>query len=337
MLGLLLGLRLAAPQIPPPPPEDPFPAAFELTWDAPAGCSSAAAIEARVAALLEGVARGEGVAVVHATVTQAPDGVTMALTTTYAGRSDARTVTSASCASLEEATALLLAIALEPRLAPEPEPEGGEPEGGELEPDDVEPEGPTLERPPAPSVATAPEPDGPRRRSTPLLAGGAPGWTAAVAVGGEWGQIRQPTFGVRVDVGVAQSRWRAEVQGRYFAPRRREAAAAVVLMQAGTAGLRGCWTPSAGEWHLATCGGAEAGALRLDSRELTPPEQRVGPLVGATAAVEVARTVGAAELWLGVDAFVRIWATRVRVQGDDLLVPWPISPRVWLGARFGRR
>ncbi|MEM6292775.1 MAG: hypothetical protein AAGA54_15990 [Myxococcota bacterium] len=267
----------------------------------------------------------------------------MTLTTTYAGRSDARTVTSPSCGSLEEATALLLAIALEPRLAPAETPKPApEPEP---EPEPEPPQQPARVEPPARATPRSPSPPSlpPAVTAEPRAAAASPGRrerrlkpSVAAAVGAEWGQIRQPTVAVRLDVGLAAERWRIDAQGRYFAPRRREAAAAVLLMQAGTAGVRGCWTPSLGPWRLAGCAGAEGGALRLDTRALSPAEQRVGPLVGATTAFEVGRRVGGVELWAGVEAFARLWATRVQVQGDPLLVPWPVSPRLWLGARLGR-
>ncbi|MEM6295905.1 MAG: hypothetical protein AAGA54_31830, partial [Myxococcota bacterium] len=203
MLALVLGMRLSAPSIPPPPPEDPFPAAFELIWDAPSGCSSAEAIEARVAALLDGAPRGQGTAQVHAAVTEAPTGVTMTLTTTYAGRSDARTVTSPSCGSLEEATALLLAIALEPRLAPAETPKPApEPEP---EPEPEPPQQPARVEPPARATPRSPSPPTlpPAVTPEPRVAAASPGRrerrlkpSVAAAVGGEWGQIRLPTVAV---------------------------------------------------------------------------------------------------------------------------------------------
>ena len=320
--------------------EEAFPKALELTWNAPEGCTDARAIEARIAALLNGASRGRGVARVRGEVERVATGVKMTMHTEYAGRVDVRVVESPSCGSLEEAAALLLAIALEPRLADEHLDAGL---GATAEPTQVN------VPPPRPDVTRGPEPLPPRPTRAPSVSvvslevdpparSEEPpvpiALTLGVGAGGEWGLIRQPMLALRGDVGVAGDAWRIEAQGRYLAPRRRVEGDAAVLLQAGTAGLRGCWTPDVHWARLALCGGGEAGGMRAETRNVAPAGRRVGPLGGFNGALEVSRTLGAVELWGGVDAFVPVQANRVKVDGDLVFAPAPISPRLTVGVRF---
>ena len=341
LFGLVAALGLVSPSvsasepespvIPPAPPEA-FPAALDLTWDAPEGCSSAAAIEARIEAMLSGAPRGVGVARVEAVVTRVPGGVTMDLRTTYDGRADVRTVNARTCRALEDSTAVLLAIALEPTLAAEPPEPRPEPIAADPSVLPQQPRKRPAEPRPRPSSnsTTHRVPSGPAPSSTPAVTP-----TGSVALGGERGMFGQTPPAGRVDIGIAARRWRIEAQGRYFAPRRRTGDDAAVLVQAGTGGLRGCWTPHVGSWVLAACGGAEAGGLWAASRNLDPAERGVGPIVGMNAAFEVGRRLGPIELWGGLEAFGRIWGTRIRLRNAPLLEPSPVSVRFGLGVRFG--
>ena len=323
-------LSLLVPEPPAPP------ASIDLQWNAPPGCSSAEAVQARVAALLSGPPRGQGEAVVVASVVREGEAVSMTLTTTFAGATDVREVTSTSCEALADATAVLLAVSLEPSLdvQPEPEPEP-EPEPVPVPPvvSDAAP-APALPRIAEPAAASesAPEPV----ESPPPAAGP---WPVALhgglETGLEGGALVDPAAAVRAAFGVGQDRWQVEVLGTYLVPRARPEA----LVQAGTVGLRGCWTPGRAPWTALLCGGGDIGGFRAESRGLDPPVSRLGPYAGPAASIGAAWSGARVGFTLRAEAVARLWGSETTRAGVALSTQRFISARLLAGVRvhFGGR
>ncbi len=328
MVAAAVLLGLLGPAVPEPPKT---PAGFTLRWQAPQGCSSAEAIEARVAALLSAPAAGEGIAEVEAVVRRTPRGVHMRLTTQFEGAVDQREVDSGSCEALSEATAMLLAVSLEPGLAPEPEPEPAPEPEPEPEP------APEPEPEPEPDQATA-APISPRARVTPAAAATVdpmPGpasrrlqLVVRAGLGVEWGALRDVALGLRIAAGIAGPHWRAVLTGTYLAPRRGPQG----LYQLTAAGARGCWR-TGGLWDVSACAGAEVGGLRVDTRGLDPPRARVGPYAAPLAAVGVGRSLGPVALTVDAEGAVRAWGSRTVLNAQPLLEQRVVSLRMLAGVQ----
>lgn len=318
-------------------PEEPYPATLDLQWNAPPGCSSADAIEARIEALLSGPPRGDGEAKVVADVRRVSGGVHMTLTTTFAGAADVREVESGSCEALADATAVLLAVSLEPGLEaeveadaePQPEP------APSLEPGPVIlPEPPQLpatpsSEPPEPAVeVSVPPTDDPD--PVPLVA-----VHGFVSGGGERGAVQDWTGVVQAGLGVrGRARpWAAEVGGTYVAPRRHDGG----LYQVGAANLRACWTPARGPWSMLACGGGEVGLLRVDTRGLVPTRTVNGPSHGVAASLGGLWQRGRLAAFVRSEGVVLLSRSRTTTGGADpeeRAAQRAVSVRLMVGLRF---
>lgn len=320
---------LEVPTVVPVPPADPL--ALELTWRAPAGCPSAAEIEQRIRALLPGDPSGEGVLQVDGEVVVVDGGVALSMRSTFAGHSEQRTLRAPSCGELGEATAVLLAIALEPGRADE------------------------LDAPPQPPIPTAP-PDAAVERAGDLDVAsdpiGSDDPTAVSSVPEEpsptpSGRDRRPTgAGFRLAGGIeagamplpsgvlhgaALLLWphaRAELVGTWVPPRTRATQSpAGAGFQLGALGLQGCGQPTRGPVEVPLCLGLEGGATRARFEGRTTFE----PWVAGLASVGVARAWGRIGLWSAAELVGTLVGYRFLDGATILLRQFPVSGRVLVG------
>ncbi|MCA9650416.1 MAG: hypothetical protein KC501_10940 [Myxococcales bacterium] len=272
-MALLLG-----PWVGPAPAEPP---GVRLQWSAPPQCPDADA-------LLEAIDRALGevddderraVEVRGELQAQAPEGYRLRLTLD-GGRSGTRELRGSSCEELSEAAALVIAMAIDPRLLErmqetpgEEEPEHGVepgPEPGEVEvPPEPErdPESEPGDGPPEPepTLATTPgeakvevPPERPSSRE-PVLA-----FVARFDGGVGGGPLPGPDGVVFVGTGVAGRAWRAELTASYWPPRATSSAshpAVGVRSQLWTVGAQGCYEPRWRTVSLPVCAGLAAGAV----------------------------------------------------------------------------
>jgi len=330
------------------PPESaaPHPAAFPrdyvLEWQAPPSCPSVAAIHARVADLMQRPAAGEGTAEVSVFVEKTEQGFGASVTTTFAGMRDDRQFRAVSCEELAEATAVLLAITLDPSLSeaipdppdravretvpPPPAPlviptPTARPTGGAESPSPPPPESLIDESPPA----SSPKPRGTTKRPAEILLG--------IQGGMDYGGLSVATGAIRASLGLAWKQARLDVQGTYLTPRLLvEADGMGVLYQLGTAGLRGCWCKRfSPRWTLLPCGGAEAGVLRIDTRGIAPPQTHHRLFVGVVASLGVVARWSNFGLHGAVEFVGRVRGTRTFVDDDATHTQFPVSFRVLVG------
>lgn len=165
------------------------PGRFELSWSAPDGCPSSARVEQRVGRILNRppVVREGEVLLVRARVgpPEREQRWRVEIETDNGQRESSRSLDAASCEELADATALLVAILIEPHVEPESPP----------------PAPPAPPAPPPPkSVTPAPAPSPPLALEPPLR----------LVLGGlaasESGLMPRWAFGLGVEGGVA---WRA--------------------------------------------------------------------------------------------------------------------------------
>lgn len=273
------GLALAGPEAAPSeaePTTSPAAEAVQLTWEAPAACGDEAAVRRGLAAYLrEDTAVEAGTGVRAEAVVEEVDGVfRLRLRTETSSGVTTRETTAEDCSVLVEATALIVAIAVDPSAVvarsdevPEP-PEPAEPEP--IEPEPVEPE--PIE--PEPSE-TEPSPASERPEGVDLVGAGdaEPGpplpvrFGMRVSGGVDVGVLPAVAGGVRLTGAVLGRGWRAELRGDAWLPR-----TALAEDQLGarislwSVGARGCGVPGVARVGLEfpLCGGVEAGAMRGD-------------------------------------------------------------------------
>lgn len=337
MLPGLLALRLTvAPPTPIPLPPDPL--ELELVWRAPSGCPTQPDLERRLRELLPGDPTGDGVLHVEGDVTVDASGAHLTLASTFRGVTERREITSTSCDELGEATAVWLAVALEPSASarrtdapPQPSPILVTPPPRDRT--EVAPPEPD----PTPSVDALADP--PRTTSTPAAASPVastrrpriPALGLRIAAGLELGALPPPAGAVQLAALLLWRRARLEVHGTYLAPRtRRDASGQGARLQLGAAGVRGCGRLFARTVEFPLCLGAEAGAVRARALGLGDTVT-IGPWAAAIASAGVARAWGPVAVHFAVEGLGRLVGTRFLV-GDVLASQqFPVSARALLG------
>ncbi len=229
------------------------------------------------------------------------------------GRAGVRQLEGSSCEELSEAAALVIAMAIDPRLLErlevEPTPEPTPPANPAALPEPTEPE--VVEPPestpePTPTDATERDPsastvDDPHVASEPPTSSAADLGLAFLARfdGGVAGGPLPGAAGiVSLGAGLGGRGWRVELTGSYWAPRTRRSESNPdigVRAQLWTVGVLGCGEPQVGPLTFPLCAGVLAGATHAIG---------VGDLVGDRVA---ARWVAAA-IEPGV-----VWWTRPRL------------------------
>lgn len=247
--------------------------AVALTWEAPAGCPDGAAVRRALAGYLGEAPRAEAGAAVKAVarVTRSVGAYRLVLRMETASGIDERETTAADCALLVDATAVIVAVAVDPAtvlgrgdaapqpVAPEPEPEPEPPE-----PTEPEPIEPAVEPAPAPVVepivdAATPEPaPTPERRAR---------FGVRVSGGVDVGVLPGLAGGLRVAGSAFGRLWRAELRGDYWFPRTATVAEGIGgRVSLFGVGGRGCVVPGVARVALEfpLCAGLESGAMRGD-------------------------------------------------------------------------
>lgn len=338
--GLLWSLRLTlAPPTPVPLPPDPL--ELELVWRAPADCPTQAELERRLRELLPGDPAGEGVLHVEGDVTIDAAGAHLSLASTFRGVTERRELTSTNCSELGEATAVWLAVALEPDASARPTAPKPAPTIVSPPPRDPTDDTPRLD--PTPSLDPIADP--PRTTSPPTSTRDSPPATSPapirraripalglrIAAGLELGALPPPAGAVQLAALLLWRRARLEIHGTYLAPRtRRDASGQGARLQLGAAGVRGCGRLFAGAVEFPLCAGAEAGAIRARAVGLGDTVT-TGPWAAAIASAGVARAWGPVAIHFAVEGLGRLVGTRFLVGEAVSSRQFPVSARALFG------
>jgi hypothetical protein len=216
--------------------------AFTFTWDAPAECPSREQVEAEIARLLgqrSQIAQG-GDLDAHATVEHGA-AWSVSLTTQHAGRAGRRSLDAPSCRSVAEATALIIALMIDPDAVAANAPDRKE------EPASV----------PMPAAeVTAPD-------AWPL------GFSASLHAQGSLGTLPEIDVGVGAGVGLAGRRWRLELRGTYGLRRNQASdlpsvAGAYGRFNLATGALAGCYRLGSSGLGFGPCAVVEAGVVSAE-------------------------------------------------------------------------
>ncbi len=269
----------------------------------------------------------------QARVVEAEEGFVLTLTTVYLDQPDTRELIAGRCEALADATALVVAYAIDPSLedgsnetvaVPEPDRQPATPQSlGSTSPP-VETSLPdavlSIEHHPELPPRTAARSHAIVVRVAPLFAaGGMPGVGA----------------GATVAVGLQRDRLQAEVYGLYLAPRRDDAPFSVAgLYQLGAVGGRACMRWGTGIVRAPTCVGLEGGSLRVDSRQLDPNRTLSFPWLTPTLGAGLGTEGRRVRLWSLAELAVPAFRSRVFVGEETAWHAFPVAFRLQLGVEL---
>jgi len=276
-------------------------AGFSFEWIAPEGCPSFAAVEAEIDRLLGGpaAAHSKQALRVHAEVVrEALWQVT--LLTTSGEVSGHRTLEASTCDGLANATALIVALMIDPSAVAAHEPMSAD-QTGPVAPSASPP---PRSRLPAPPLAP-PKPLAPSRGTHGLV---------GASVSGNLGLLPAPDVELGGELGMAAKNWRLELRAGYGP---RQVKSDVLTRPAGAYGefqavfvgnLAGCLTASHAALEFGPCLDVEAGVIHGQGVGASTPLERYQPWVGIGAGGLLAVRLGHdVSLPVHLDAVVPLW------------------------------
>ena len=237
--------------------------ALTFSWQAPAGCPSRDDLRAKIARLLGGDIRvPQGGDIKARAVVAHGQTWSLAIETELAGRPGRRSIEAASCQDLADATALIIALMIDPNAvaarATQPKPV-----------------------PATPPAETGPAPQKERRAMQYLL---------GIHGAGSYGTLPSVDVGLGGGIGLAGRRWRVELRGTYGLRRDQKAMAAAPPGAYGqfnltAAALAACFNFRWGGLVLGPCADAELGVVSAKGVNVSEsfPAQTLWSALGAGA------------------------------------------------------
>lgn len=324
---------------------------IELSWNAPADCPSEEDVRAMLAEILGTVDARESVSATVRVERRKTGDYAAELVVASEGHRSERTLTAAQCGALAEATALVIAVTVDPAQAlddaqppvePVEPPTIPEPEASAaVQPRTTEED--TLAEHTAPASTSARLPSerpAPRARARSRITG-----VHVRALGGlDYGALPSITGAIGAAVG-AHGRWfRFEAIGSWaFA---RTAAVPSVPSASARVGLwaiavRACGVPAWRFVELPLCGGVEGGALEGQGTGATEHAARARrPWVAASLGPALAIVpIPRIAILIGTDVVVPLWRAQFVIGDRRVHRPAPVGFRAGLGIelRFGVR
>jgi hypothetical protein len=326
VIAIVSTARLASAE-----PQPPAPLALELVWEVPEGCPSAESVRHRIGQILRGPLTKPTSAAAKGRIESLPEGrfrLSMAVRT--GDVEDVRTVDAASCGTLAEAFAVVVALAIDRSR----EVDGIEPPAS-LE--HASPAAPAGEPSPEPGVAPAAQ----RELPAPRPVASRPQLRAEVGLGAfvVWGPLPDVSVGPNLSLGVRIDRFRFGALGAVSFQQRaafeRNAGATFDMIGGGAFG--GYMIP-VDAFAFGPCVSAELTHVRARGFGIRLPwevsETWLTPALGGRVEARVARWFGffaSADLLLPIQAPIFSLATATG-EAVRLHSPGRLSPRLSLGA-----
>jgi hypothetical protein len=352
LLGVAVGIGRAQAQAPAEPipevpevPDVPQVPSVDVTWIAPAECPDEASLHAAIAWMLGHPLEADVTEPFSASAVVEPisGGYRVLIETRSHSGEGRRALQAATCVELADATAVILALAINPALEmPTSAPPAAEP------PEPVPPE-PTSPEPTSPEPTPPPEP--PSEPDAPSLDRSATTgarWALGLGAVLDTNVITVPTFGLESELALTIGNVRASLRIGFHPPHHRTASGGSLAqggaVMLGTAGLRACrpFRPSR-RTSLGPCVGLAAGFSRARGYGVTEPSTALAPWLALDGGARgtVALTPGAARggggptlaavAALSVDAVVPLLRSTYFLENiGDVYRPPPISVRIAL-------
>lgn len=254
-------------------------APLELGWRAPESCPDVTAARATIDALLDGHAPDPARRVTADVVIEADAAGFLARVRIVEGDAvGEREVVAPTCEEVADASALIVAMAIDPRLGGSDAPSPDVPQA--LDTAVPEPVVPTPSGERAARLPTTPRAadDPPAVRPARARLRGLVRASAGVGVG----TVPTVTGVVAIGLGVAGPRWRAELDADVWTPRRRDDVTIGVEVTGWSVGVRGCGSPLARRLEIPLCIGARAGAAHGRGVGDLVARRQVAPWLSAT-------------------------------------------------------
>jgi hypothetical protein len=283
---------------------------LDLVWQAPAGCPAGEDVRARVAELLGGTIRlpPARVLAVRARVTAEPTW-RVEIASGAGDQARRRELDGDSCAGLANATALIVALMIDPNMAtPPPGPRG-------------------LSSPPAPPAAAPAEPRPAR-----------PGTAFNLGLSGfvEDGILPKLDVGAAASLGLARGAWRFDLQGRWGARRDQVVSAPAPAGAFGTfdylgGSLGACRIVDLRGLVLGPCGDVGFGLLSAKGHNVTQEIAARAPWLGVELGGYAAVRAGSRV------SFPLRAALLVPVTRPEFVIHYDVAQRVYRVAGLGAR
>jgi hypothetical protein len=307
-----------------------------VTWEAPAACPEASAVERQIDELLRGSTASRSPLRAEGRVE--PDGggwrLQVVLRDDPRGLVERRELEAAECASLAHAFALIVAVRVDALRADFNVVELQRPRAPPLAA--ITAEAPRS----APPVADAPRPL-PRRASPLTGPRSVPVSAPKPAIGGllrleggvETGMLPGIGGGAGFMGGITGRSWRVELGAGGWPARSAATGTLGTRLDLIVGRARVCWAPAVARWRVPLCGGGEVGGLRgIGTTGVARPSAQWAPWGAATASLGAA---WAFRPWIGPYVAVEGVAafTRPRFSvGDQLVVQTQaVGIRGWIG------
>lgn len=311
-------------------PQSPAPVELELelVWEAPDGCPGAESVRHRIGQILRGPLTKPTSALANGRVEPLPDGrFRLEMTVRTGDVEDARTVDAASCGTLAEAFAVVVALAIDRSK----EVDAIEPPGS--------PEPPGAGRAPEPGIARPPKPEAPApspvTSRSPLRA------TIGLGAFAAWGPLPDVAVGPMLSLGARIHRLRLGALGTVSLQQSvrfdRNAGATFDMVGAGAFG--GYMIPI-GRFSFGPWASVEVTHVRAHGFGIRSPWETSGtwltPAVGGRADARLARWLAVfagADLLLPIEAPIFSLATATG-EAVRLHSPGRLSPRLSIGVEL---
>jgi hypothetical protein len=299
-------------------------AGFELDWQAPDGCPSARAVQADIDRLLGEPAdvrlhgkrrlrvRAE---VEHGQLWQ------VTLDTTSPESSGHRIIGASSCQGLANATALIVALMIDPGAVAVHDPKAAS-------------EAARADAPSPPASPPAPVHSTATRQARILVGAGA---------SGNLGLLPAPGLGVLAQIGLAPEHWRFELRAAYGLrtvksdPLADPAGAHGEFQDLFLGSLSGCRTASPASLEYGACAGVEAGVIHGRGVRASTTDDKYEPWLGVGLGGYVAFRAGRVLAFpVHLDAVVPLWRPTyvfTNVQAP-IFRSWPVGARLSAAAEL---
>lgn len=312
-----------------------------LKWEAPPECPSEAEVQRRAADLLAAsdVDVETPTIAASARVDATADGYALELHIVGGDAAGERRIAAHDCGELAQATALIVAIAIDPSagspFAPAPDPPSAAP--------DPVPPVATISRAPDPGRA----PNEHDARSADRSSGARVRFALRGGVGIDVALWRPIGASALVGAGVIGRNFRVDLLGRYAAPTTASTAGDAIRASAQqwSIGVAGCWSPhfeAVPKLDLPLCGGAEAGAMHArGSGSALHGRRNRAPWIAVSAGPGFAWAFDSrVAVWVSAEAVVLIAGPRfVTDRGTVVIDPHRAGFRALAGVevRFGAK
>jgi hypothetical protein len=225
---------------------------FEISWSAPKSCPPREQAIKAIDTLLGDLEPRETRVRAGVTIKQRRARFELELMLTTQSGTGKRSLSGETCNEVVDAAALIVAIAINPKVLERAAAETSSESQGTA---DGTPEEAVTQIEPEPAEEPPPTPT-PERKPRPRVAVHAAGGLGAFVLPG-------PTAALQLGVGVTGSHWRVDAIGSYWT-RQTQVVSEMVSghFQLGYAGVRGCGVPVAGPVEFPICGGLDVGAMR---------------------------------------------------------------------------